>query len=136
MEIYKYYFNTKEWEQIRNSNLKRKDRDEAFDAYIKKHGEKVSIKDYFDDCNRDNWRNKDYAYKCFGDAENCIERLAMEETDWDDGLSYCSAKSNHPEDLIESRTDWDEMKSYADGLYYFISQLKREIASGTIITKQ
>lgn len=133
MEIYKYYFNTDEFEQIRNSNLSGKKKDEAFDAYIKEHGEKVSVKDYFNDNNRDGWRDKDYAYKCFGDAENCIERLVKSEVDYDCDLNYCSIANNFPEDLCESRTDWDKMKSYADGLYYFIRQLKREIASGEII---
>lgn len=136
MEIYKYYYNNQEWERIRNSNLRGKERDEAFDAYIKEHGEKVSVKDYFNDGEREGWRDKNYSYKCFGEAENCFERLAKGEIDFDDDLSYCSVSKNSPEDLIEERTDWDEMKSYADGLDYFISQLKREIASGKIIIKQ
>lgn len=133
MEIYKYYYDTDEWEQIRNSNLKGKKREEAFDAYIKEHGEKVSIKDYFNDGERDNWRDKTYSYKCFGEAENCFERLAKSEMNFDNDLCYCSVSNNSPEDLIEERTDWDEMKSYADGLYYFIERLKGEIASGKIV---
>lgn len=133
MEIYKYYHNTKEWNEICNGKLKSKEREAAFDNYIKEHGEKVSVKDYFNDGDRDGWRDKTYSYKCFGEAENCFERLAKGEIDYDNGLSYCSVSNKFPEDLIEERTNWNEMKSYADGLYYFIERLKREIASGKIV---
>lgn len=139
MEIYKYYHNTKEWNEICNSKLKSKEREAAFDNYIKTKGQKVTLQEYFKDYDRNSfslYKERNYAYKCFGEAKNCLERLAMEETDWDDGLSYCSAKSHHPEDLIESRTDWDEMQSYADGLYYFIESLKREIAEGKIVVTE
>ena len=134
MEIYKYYYNTKEWNDICNSKLMGKERDKAFEEYIKKHGEKVGIKEYFNDSERNSfWKDNGYSYKCFGEAENCFERLAMGEIDYDEDLSYCRASSHNPEDLCESRTDWDEMKSYADGLSYFIKQLKCEIASGKIV---
>ncbi len=139
MEIYKYYHNTKEWNEICNSKLKSKEREAAFDNYIKTKGQKVTLQEYFRDYDRNGfnvYKARNYAYKCFGEAENCLERLAREETDWDDGLSYCSAKSHNPEDLIESRTDWDEMQSYADGLYYFIESLKREIAEGKIVVAE
>jgi len=132
MEIYKYYHNTKEWNEILNSPLKGKERDTAFYNYIKEHGEIVSIKDYFQDFQRKNWRT-DYSYKCFGKPENCIERLAFGEIDFDADLLYCDTSERSPEDLTESRTDWDEMKSYADGLERFIDNLKGEIANGTIV---
>lgn len=139
MEIYKYDHTTKEWDEILNSKLKSKEREAAFDNYIKTKGQKVSLQDYFKDGDRNNlsWRcEKSYSYKCFGEAENCFERLAKEEIDWDEGLCYCSTRDRSPEDLIESRTDWDDMKSYADGLYYFIGSLKREIAEGKIVLAQ
>lgn len=139
MEIYKYDHTTKEWDEIRNSKLKSKEREAAFDNYIKTKGRKVSLQEYFNDSDRNDfsWRcEKSYSYKCFGEAENCFERLAKEEIDWDEGLCYCTTKDRSPEDLIESRTDWDEMKSYADGLYYFIESLKREIAEGKIVLAQ
>lgn len=134
MDIYKYDITTDEWNAIRNSNLNSKKREEAFDNYIKTKGQKVSLKHYFNDPQRnDFWRDKTYCYKCFGEAENTIERLAKSEIDWDEGLSYCNAKDHNHEDLIESRTDWDEMESYANGLYYFVEQLKREFANGTLV---
>lgn len=139
MEIYKYYHNTKEWNEICNGKLKSKEREAAFDNYIKTKGQKVTLQEYFSDYDRNSfswYKERNYAYKCFGEAENCLERLAKAETDWDNGLSYCSAKSNHPEDLIESRTNWDEMQSYADGLYYFIESLKSEIAEGKIVVAE
>ena len=136
MEIYKYYYNTKEWKDLVNdSSLKGKVRDLAIDNHIKTKGEKVSIQDYFNDHQRNGWYNdKGYSYKCFGEVENCIERLIKAERDFDDDLSYCDAIERHPEDLCESRTDWEDMKSYADGLYYFIESLKSEIAEGKIIS--
>ena len=132
MDIYKYYHNTKEWHDIVNSDLKGIAREDAFRKYIKETGEPVSIQDNFKDYNRNNWRN-DYSYQCFGEAQNCIERLVNGEIDFDEDLSYCDISSRSPEDLIESRTDWDDMKSYADGLEAFISALKSEIANGTIV---
>ena len=42
-------------------------------------------------------------------------------------------KERNSEDLIESRTSWEELKSYADEMYYFIDEIKSEIANGTII---
>ena len=131
MEIYKYNPQTKEWRDILNSSLKGKKREDAFDEYIKKFGEKVSIQDYFNDDNRNDW-STDYSYKFFGNAENCIERLVKGEIDWDEDLCYCLRLERSPEDLIECRTDWNEMKSYANGLVYFINSLKREIASGKL----
>lgn len=138
MEIYKYYYNTKEWKNLVNdSSLKGKARDLAIDNHIKTKGEKVSIQDYFNDNQRNSfsWYNdKGYSYKCFGEVENCIERLAKAETDYDDDLSYCDARERHPEDLCEERTNWENMKSYANGLCYFIESLKSEIAEGKIIS--
>ena len=136
MEIYKYYYNTEEWNKLVNSGLRDKERNAAFDKYIKKNGTKVSIKEYFNDYDRDNrWRDLGYSYKCFGDAENCVERLAKSEREYDDDLGYCSIANNFPEDLCESRTDWDELKCYADGLKNFIDELKSEIASGKIVIR-
>lgn len=136
MEIYKYYNNTKEWNEIVNSKLGDKERNIAFDNYIKKHGTKVSLKEYFNDHDRNRcWKGLGYFYEFFGEAENCIERLAKSEVNYDSDLEYCSVVKNFPEDLCESRTDWDEMKGYADGLESFISQLKSEIASGEIFCK-
>lgn len=133
IKIYKYDHNDKGFQAVVNDNtLKGKKREEALDNWVKENGTEVSIKDYFNDYYRNSWR-KDYAYRCFGKAENCIERLAWSEIDIDGDLSYCSTKENFPEDLIESRTDWNEMKNYADGLYYFIESLKSEIAEGKII---
>lgn len=135
MEIYKYNHQTKKWRDIVNSSLIGKEREAAFEAYIKKFGEKVSIQDYFNDANRKNWRT-DYSYKCFGNTENCFERLAKGEIDWDEDLCYCDKSEISSEDLVESRTDWDKMKSYADGLVYFINSLKREIANGKLTINQ
>lgn len=139
MDIYKYDTTSKEWKDICNSSLSGKKRDEAFDNYIKTKGKKVTLAEYFQDGERNSfsfYHDKGYSYRVFGEAENCFERLAKEEIDWDDGLCYCSAKDRHPEDLCESRTDWDEMKSYADGLYWFIESLKGEIARGEIVLAQ
>ena len=133
IKIYKYNPEDKRFRDVVNDNtLKGKKREEALDNWAKENGAEVSIKDYFNDYNRNSWR-KDYAYRCFGKAENCIERLAYAEIEYDGDLSYCSVRENSPEDLIESRTDWDAMKSYADGLAYFIDSLKSEIADGKII---
>lgn len=134
MDIYKFYPSTKEWSNIVNSNMKRKEIDAALDKYIKENGEKVSIQDYFNDHNRNSF-SIDYSYKCFGDATNIFERLAKGEIDYDNDLNYLNVVKKSPEDLIESRTDWDDMKSYADGLASFIDSLKYEIANGTIILK-
>ena len=49
MEIYKYAINTKDWKNIVNSNLKGKQRQTAFDNYIKATGTKVTLQNYFDD---------------------------------------------------------------------------------------
>lgn len=135
MEIYRYDYTTKEWNDIRNSNLKSKERDAAFDDYIKSKGKKVTLVEYFQDGNRDSFDlncDRGYSYKAFGEPENCLERLAKEEIDYDTDLLYCSMHKKFPEDLCECRTDWDQMKSYADGLYYFIESLKGEIASGKV----
>ena len=133
MEIYKYFNNTKEWNNFVNSKLSGKERNIAFDNYVKKHGTKVNIKEYFNDYDRNNrWKDLGYSYKCIGDADNCIERLVKGEIDYDDDLMYCSVVNKFPEDLCESRTDWDEMCAYADGLNNFINQLKSEIANGKL----
>lgn len=133
IKIYKYNPEDKRFRDVvNNSTLKGKKREEALDNWVKENGAEVSIKDYLNDYNRNSWR-KDYAYRCFGKAENCIERLVYAELEYDNDLSYCWVREASPEDLIESRTDWDAMKSYADGLAYFIESLKSEIADGKII---
>ena len=131
MEIYKYYQNTKEWHEIVNSKLKGAAREDAFRKYIKETGKLVSIQEYFKDYSRNNWRT-DYYYQFFGEAKNCIERLAKGEIDYDNDLAYCIRLERSPEDLVECRTDWNDMKAYADGLASFISTLKDEIANGTL----
>jgi hypothetical protein len=47
-----------------------------------------------------------------------------------------NVKSNHPEELIESRTSWNEMKNYADGLYWFIDSLISDVAINKIMVSQ
>lgn len=131
MEIYRYDPNDSGFREVVNSNLKSKERDKAMDEWIKANGKLVSLRDYFNDSSRGSYRC-DHAYQCFGEAENCIERLAKAEIDFDDGLAYCDARERFPEDLCESRTDWSQMESYADGLYWFVEQVKREFADGTI----
>lgn len=136
IKIYKYDTQDTAYQAVVNDpTLKGKKRDEAIAEWIRTNGKKVSIKDYFNDYSRSRW-NKDYSYRCEGEPENCVERLAYGEIEHDNDLSYCNTKENFPEDLIESRTDWDEMKSYADGLAYFIDSLKSEIANGTICVKK
>ena len=136
IKIYRYCYSTQEWDNLINDpSLTGAKRKSAINDLIVKNGTEVSIKDYFNDGLRDNFIDKQYSYKCFGEPENCIERLALAEMNYDNELSYCTAKEYSPEDLCEERTDWSEMKDYADGLYYFILSLKREIAAGTIVTQ-
>ena len=133
IEIYKYTFDTDEWENIRNSKLEGQERENAFNEYIKQSGTKVTIKEYFQDFRRKDDYYTKTSYKCFGKPTNAIEQIVFAETDYLDNLSYLSANDNHPEDLIESRTDWESMKDYADGMYYFIQDLIDDIAEGKII---
>lgn len=134
IKIYKYDYNDKGFRAVVNdSTLKGKKREEALNNWIKTNGTEVSINDYFNDYHRDSFYDKGYSYHCDGKPENCIERLAYAELEYDSDLSYCTVREHSPEDLIESRTDWDAMKSYADGLAYFIESLKSEIADGKII---
>lgn len=137
IQIYRYQHNTQEWHDLINSSLKGKERDNAINDFIKKNGTEVSIQEYLNDFNRRSFRDKGYSYKCFGEAENCIERLVYGELEYDEGLSYCNTREHCPEDLCESRTDWDDMKGYADGMASFIDSLKSEVANGTIkVTNQ
>lgn len=137
IKIYKYHSEDKRFRAVVNdSTLKGKKREEALNNWVKENGTEVSIKEFLNDDSRDSYHryDEDYiVYRCFGKPENCIERLVYGEIEWDNDLSYWNAKNHNPEDLIESRTDWDAMKSYADGLYYFIESLKSEIAEGKII---
>lgn len=133
MEIYKYFHDTKEWHNIVNAKYRNNEkREQAIGNFIKKYGTKVSIKEYFNDFQRKNGYTN-YSYKCFGETENCLERLAKGEIDYDDDLSYCGLSERHPEDMVECRIDWNEMKSYADSLASFIDTLKNEIANGKIV---
>lgn len=133
MEIYKYTYDTNEWKNIRNSKLQGQERQNAFNEYIKTYGTKVTIREYFKDFRRGDDYYTQISYKCFGKPTNAIEQIVYAETDYLDNLSYLSAKDNYPEDLIESRTDWERMKDYADGMYYFIHDLIKDIANGKII---
>lgn len=136
IKIFKYQHDTNEWSKLINdSSLKGKEREKTIDGFIKKNGQEVSIQDYFNDFNRDSFCRKNYSYKCFGEPENCIEKLVCGELNYDEDLSYCNARNHFPEDLCESRTDWDQMKEYANGLAYFIDSLKSEIANGTIVAQ-
>lgn len=132
IEIYKYTYNTNEWENICNSKLQGQERQNAFNEYIKTYGTKVTIREYFKDFRRKDGYYTKISYKCFGKPTNAIEQIVYAETDYLDNLSYQSAKDNYPEDLIESRTDWEDMKDYADGMYYFIQDLMGDIANGVI----
>lgn len=136
IKIYKYDYNDEGFRAVVNDNtLKGKKRTEALNDWIKTNGTEVSINDYFNDHRRYGFYNNTYSYHCEGKPENCIERLAYAELEYDNDLSYCWVREASPEDLIESRTGWDEMKNYADGLAYFIGSLKSEIANGTICVK-
>jgi hypothetical protein len=135
IKIYKYDHNDKGFRAVVNDNtLKGKKRTESLNDWIKANGTEVSINDYFNDHKRDSFYTE-YSYHCDGKPDNCIERLAYAELEYDNDLSYCTVREHSPEDLIESRTSWDEMKSYANGLAYFIGSLKSEIANGTICVK-
>ena len=136
IKIYKYDYNDKGFRAVVNDNtLKGKKREEAINDWIKANGTEVTIKDYFNDDKRYSFYNKEYSYHYDGKPENCIERLAYDELEYDSDLSYCTVREYSPEDLIESRTSWDEMKNYADGLDSFINSIKSEIANGTICVK-
>ena len=136
IKIYKYNPSSTWFKDVVNdSALKGKKRDIAIENTIKEHGVQISIVEYFKDWKRNSW-GKDYCYACYGEAENSIERLVNAEINYDESLIYLSAKNNHPEDLIESRTNWDEMKSYADGLYWFINSVISDVAIGNIIVSQ
>ena len=136
MEIYKYGNNTTEWEEIRNSELEGKEREAAFDDYIKRTGQLITAQEYFNDGERLRGYYTKIHYKCFGECKNFIDKLVYGEIEYDSQLYYITARNNHPEDLIESRTDWEEMKSYADDLADFIENLKDDIANGLIIIKE
>ena len=136
IKIYKYNPSSTWFKDVVNdSALKGKKRDIAIENTIKEHGVQISIVEYFKDWKRNSW-GKDYCYACYGEAENSIERLVNAEINYDESLIYLSAKDNNPKDLIESRTNWDEMKSYADGLYWFINSVISDVAIGNIIISQ
>lgn len=134
IKIYKYNRDDSEYKRVVNDpSLKGKKRDDAIDGIIQAIGNEVTIREYFKDHDRNSFfRSDSVTYVCFGEPEGCIEKLAYSEIQYDNNLSYCTAKENHPEDLIEERTSWDELEDYADGMYYFIDSLKEEIAAGKI----
>ena len=122
--------------KIRNSGLEGKERKTAFDDYIKRTGQLVTVQEYFNDNDRLRGHYTNIHYQCFGECKNFIDKLVYGEIEYDSQLYYITARNNHPEDLIESRTGWEEMKSYADDLADFIESLKDDIASGLITIKE
>ena len=134
IKIYKYpknVHNTEEWENVLNSNISYKEKEKLFNEISIKYGKEVTIQEYFSDYSRSSWI-KDYNYIMVGEPSNVIEKLVSSEIG-DYLLNYCYMKDRSSEDLIESRTSWDELASYADEMYYFIDEIKSEIANGTII---
>lgn len=146
MVIYRYKTDA-EWQKFLDSikNLQGNERQKAIQDYITSNGKVVTLQEYFSDSKRNDnvywdslnqkWMDLDYAYRCYGEAHNCLERLAFDEMVYDNDLYYCGVVKNSPEDLCESRTDWADMKEYADGLVRFINDLKDEISDGKIIAK-
>lgn len=137
MEIYKYnrsLTETKEWQDIVNSTDSYKKRDKLFNELIKKNGNEITVQEYFSDGKRISRYSCDskYLYICFGKPSNLFERLAFSEIDYDNDLYYLNLKKYYSEDLTESRTNWEDLLDYANGMYYFIEELKHEIASGNI----
>lgn len=133
MEIYKYNPNCQEWENIRNSKLEGIERDNAFKECAKKIGTKLTLQEYFSIPFRESDWSKGVCYICVGKPTNLLERLAFSEMDYDSNLSYINMSQSFPEDFIESRTSYEDMIDYADGLKYFIEELKDEIANGRIV---
>ena len=134
IKIYKYcknIHNTEEWKNVVNNNISYKEREKLFNEISIKYGKEVTIQEYFSDYNRLSWI-KDYNYIMVGEPNNVIEKLVSSEIG-DYLLTYCNMRERSPEDLIESRTSWEELESYADEMYYFIDEIKSEIANGTII---
>ena len=132
-EIYKYNPNCQEWNNIRNSKLVGIEREKAFDECAKKIGTKLTLQEYFSIYFRESDFTKDVCYRCIGKPTNLLERLAFSEMDYDSDLSYINMSDSFPEDFIESRTSYEDMINYADGLKYFIEELKDEIAKGRIV---
>ena len=132
-EIYKYNPNCQEWENIRNSNLVGIEREKAFDECAKKIGTKLTLQEYFSIPFRASDFTKGVCYKCIGKPTNLLERLAFSEMDYDSNLSYINMSQSFPEDFIECRTSYEDMIDYADGLKFFIEELKDEIATGRIV---
>ena len=95
IKIYKYNHTDNEYRTVVNSKLKSKEREKAIDKWIEENGTETPIQTYFKDVHRNSWGN-DYSYKAFGTPDNCIERLAYGEIEYDNELSYCDAKNNHP----------------------------------------
>ena len=135
-EIYKYNPNCKEWDNIRNSKLVGIERDNAFDECVKNIGVKLTLQEYFSICFRKSDWTKGVCYRCIGKPTNLLERLAFSELEYDSDLSYISMSKSFPEDFIESRTSYEDMINYADGLKYFIEELKTEIGNGNLKYKE
>lgn len=132
MKIYKYNPNCEEWDKVRNSNLKGKDRDNAINECVVKIGTELTLEEYFNiPFRRSDWQ-KGVCFRCIGKPDNVLEELAYAEIEYVDELSYCHVRENRPEDLTENRTDWNDMMDYADGLASFIDRLKTEIGNGKL----
>ena len=133
-EIYKYNPNCQEWyDCVRNAKLDAIERKKAIDECIKKIGTKLTLQEYFSIPYRESDFTKGVCYRCIGKPTNILERLAFSEMESDKDLSYISMSDFYPEDFVESRTSYEDMIDYANGLKYFIEELKDEIAKGRIV---
>ena len=136
MKIYKYNPNCKEWKDIRESKLVGIKRENAFNECVKNIGVELTLQEYFATYPRESDFTKGVCYRCIGKPTNILERLAYGEIEYDDGLSYNHMSKFFPEDFIESRTSYEDMINYADGMSYFIDELKGEIGNGNLIYKE
>lgn len=132
-EIYTYNPQCQEWDNIRNSNLVGFERKKAFDECVKKIGTRLTLQEYFSIPYRESDFTKGVCYRCIGKPTNILERLAFSEMENDKDLSYINMSDFYPEDFVESRTSYEDMIDYANGLKYFIEELKDEIANGRIV---
>lgn len=136
MKIYKYNPNCEEWENIRNSKLVGIKRDNAFDECVKNIGVELTLQEYFATYPRESNWGKGICYRCIGKPTNILERLAYSEMEYDGGLSYIHRSKASPEDFVESRISYEDMIDYADGLAWFIDEIKDAIGEGKLILKE
>jgi hypothetical protein len=133
-EIYKYNPNCQEWyDCVKNPKLDAIERKKTINERIKKIGTKLTLQEYFSIPYRASDFTKGICYRCIGKPTNTLERLAFSEMENDNDLSYISMSQSFPEDFVESRTSYEDMIDYANGLKYFIEELKDEIANGKIV---